>query len=927
MSAFFRKLGWLWRRRDKEADLREELEFHLSQESAERETEGAAGGDARWAARRELGNLALVEEDTRAAWGWPVLEQLAQDVRYAFRTMRQNRAFTVLAVLSLALGIGANTAIYSFMDAILLRALPVANPETLAVLNWRIAARSQRGSVIHSGSGSMWRDGKTGTAAGIFPYPAFELLRSTGAVFSSVFAYYPTREINVIVKSQAEVQRGEYVSGEYFGGLGVNAAAGRLIDPGDDREGSPAVAVLSYGCSQRRFGDPASALGQSIIINNVPFTVVGVAPPEFFGIDPASAPEIYIPFHTNLLLAAKNGSSEGFRKGYLDQNYYWVEMAARLKPGVTLARAQSELGPVFERWASSTAENDKERTTLPKLWIREGTGGLDNLRRKYSEPLYVLLAMVGLILAIACANIANLLLARATARRREMAVRLSMGAGRFRVIRQLLTESVVLASMGGTLGVLFAIWGVRFLTVLLANGRENFTLHAELNWQVLAVAAGLSMLTGVLFGLMPALQATKVDVMPVLKESRGTDRRPRIQYGFMRVTLSQVLVVSQIAISLLMLVAAGLFVRTLSNLESIAIGFNREHLLLFTLNAHQAGHKNPEIVSFYSDLQKRFSELPGVRAASASNSPLVGEGSWMTPAAPVGKEPISSLTTHVMNAGAGYFEAMQLPILAGRGFDARDRAGTPAVAVVNEAWAKVNFGDQNPIGQQIYFANPGRLKPIPMEIIGLARNTRYGDLKGDYPAIVFVPFVQGVYYPVEEVTFALRTAGDPLGYANAVRQIVREADSHVPVTKIRSQAAQVDQTINQEIIFARLCTGFAGLALVIACVGLYGTMAYTVARRTGEIGIRMALGARRGHVVRMVMGQVLVMAIAGLAIGVPVVKTLSKLVEAFLFGIQPNDPTAIWAAIATLVLAALAAGYGPAWRASHIDPMEALRHE
>jgi predicted permease len=755
--------------------------------------------------------------------------------------------------------------------------------------------------------------------AGIFPYPAFEEMRKSTDVFSSLFAYYPMRQINVMVRDQAEVTHGEFVSGQYFGALGVTAAAGRLIDPGDDRVGSSEVAVLTFAYSRRRFGDPIAAIGQTVRINNHPFTVIGVTPSEFFGVDPGEHPDVFTPFHADQVLGEAPAS-------YLAPNYYWVEMMGRLRPGVTMAQAQAVLAPRFHQWVAGTASDDRERADLPRLWVREGAGGLDRLRRQYSKPLYVLLTMVGLILAIACANIANLLLARATARRREMAVRLSMGAGRWRVIRQLLTESVLLASTGGVLGVIFAIWGVRFLTVLLANGREDFPLHADLNWHVLAVAAVLCVLTGVIFGLAPALQATKVDVMPALKDARGGDRRPRLRFRLLRVSLSQVLVVSQVALSLIMLVAAGLFVRTLSNLQAITLGFNPERILLFTLNADQAGHKGAERYAFYDSLQKQFSQIPGVHAATAANSPLVGQGSWFTPAYPLGKQAV--VNTHVLATGFGYFTTMQIPLIAGRDFTERDGASSPAVAIVNEAWAKANFDDRNPIGEYIEFNNSRkRFKGVPLQIVGLARNTRYGDLRGDYPATVFVPFAQGTYYPPEDMTFSIRTGGDPMHYISAVREVVRRADSRVPVTNVRTQAAAVDRVINQEIIFARLCTGFAVLALVIACIGLYGTMAYTVARRTGEIGIRMALGARRLHVVRMVMLQVAAMAVVGLAIGVPVVKTLSTLVESFLYEVKPDDSAALWVAIATLTIAAAVAGYGPAWRASRIDPMEALRHE
>jgi predicted permease len=917
--SFIRKFSWMLQRRSKEAEIHEELQFYLEEEAAEREQEGIAPEQAKWAAHRELGNVTLVQEHVRAVWIWTLLEQFVQDLRYALRVTWANRTFSALAILSLALGIGANTAIYSFLDSILLRSLPVSDPASLVVLNWHNKVKPH-GTVLHNGSGTIYGDSKLGSTAGIFPFPAFELLRKSDAVFSSIFAYYPTHRVNLMVKGQAELASGEYISGDYFGGLEVATAAGRVIIEDDDRAGAPAVAVLSFAFSQKHFGDAASAPGQSILINNVPFIVAGVAPPGFFGVDPAAVPDFYIPLHTNILLQQKEGPELAAR--YLDQNYYWIEMMARLRPGVSLAQAQATLAPRFHQWVESTASNDQERANLPALLIREGASGLDTLRRQYSKPLYVLLAMVGLILAIACANIANLLLARATARRREMAVRLSLGAGRLRLVRQLLTESVLLASLGGILGVAFAIWGIRFLTLLLANGDTRFTLHADLNWHVLGAAAVLSLLTGALFGLAPALQSTKVDVVPALKDIRTSETRSRIP-----LSLSHVLVVSQIALSLLLLVAAGLFVRTLSNLQSIELGFNRENLLLFQMNARQAGHRDPEIIGFYSDLQRRFSAIPGVRVASVSHSPLLGQGSWYGDVVPVGTQPKPGVDTHILMIGNDFFAAMQIPVLLGRAIDERDQPGSPPVAVINEAYAKTNFGEQNPLGRHVAILRRSPLGISEVEIVGVVKNARYGDVRNAFRDVVYVPFNQGSYYPVDEMTFALRTNGDPLRFVNTVLQIVHQADSHVPVTNVKTQAAQVDQIMNQEIIFAKLCTGFAMLALVIACVGLYGTFSYKVARRTGEIGIRMALGARRGAVVWMVLREVCVLAAVGLALSIPAAFTTSQFLKSFLFGMKPNDPVAMIVAIAVLMMSALLAGYLPARSAARIDPMIALRHE
>ena len=467
-----------------------------------------------------------------------------------------------------------------------------------------------------------------------------------------------------MIHGQAELAKGEYVSGEFFHGLAVSPAAGRLLVADDDRAGATPVVVVSNGYSERRFGDAASAIGQPILINNVAFTVVGVAPPEFFGVDPAAAPACICRCTPACL-------STWDRSSYVDQNYYWLEMMGRLRPGVSLAQAQAALAGPFEQWVASTAMNRGELANLPVLRLENGAGGLDTLRRQYSKPLYVLLVMVGLILAIACANTANLLLARAAARRREMAVRLSIGAGRFRVIRQLLTESVLLASLAGALGIVIAILGMALLTRLLANGQEGFTLHAELNWHVLLVTLGLSFLCGLIFGLAPALQSASPALMPMLKDMRTSGPRSRVLDRIPRVSLTQALVVAQIAISLLLLIATGLFVRTLSNLHSISLGFQRENILLFDVRPLQAGLPQPQAIAFYGDLQRRLGELPGVRHVTLSHASLVRAGR----SHPVTVDGEPARGTRMLLAGPGFFTTMQIPLLRGREIEERDGAG------------------------------------------------------------------------------------------------------------------------------------------------------------------------------------------------------------------------------------------------------------
>jgi macrolide transport system ATP-binding/permease protein len=902
---------WLKSAQRSEA-LREEMELHLAERTEELEADGMTAEQARAEARRRFGNATLKHEESREIWMTRFLSELGQDIRYGCRTMMANKAFSALAVLSLALGIGANTTVYSFMESILLRSLPVADPESLVVLNWQSPppqnANKEWVHVMHGLQGMGWPGEKGAMVSGMFPYGAFETLREENPGFSTLFGYFNGLNRNLVVRGDASSASTEFVTGEYFHSLGVSPAAGRLIDFEDDRPGAPPVAVISFAVSRQRFGEAASAIGQPILVDNVAFTVIGVAPPGFFGVDPAAVPDLYLPMRTNVLLDGQAAASR-----YPDGNFYWIEMMGRLRPGVSMAQAQAALAPRFHEWVAATATTDGERARLPALKLNPGAAGLGGLRRQYSKPLFVLLAMVGLILAIACANIANLLLARAAARRREMAVRLSLGAGRFRVVRQLLTESVMLASLGGALGVLFAIWGVRALTLLFSRGRENFTLHAELNWYVLGVTAALSVLCGLVFGLVPAIQSTRPDVMSALKNGRWGGSRHRAQ---------NILVVAQIAMSFLILAAAGLFVQTLNNLHSVQLGYARENILLFSLNARQAGHRYAEIATFYEDLRKRFESIPGVSSATLSQSSITNAG--FTGQAIRGPMKIGAATiedARALAAGPRFLTTMQIPVLAGREIDDRDQSGSTRVAVISERLARTYFEYENPVGRRITLPEENR----DLEIVGVSANLRYGSPKNEgSPMTVFVPVSQ---FSPDRVTYALRTSGDPLKYAGNVREIVREADSSIPVTNVATQAAEIDRTINREITFARLCTSFAVLALLTACVGLYGTMTYSVTRQFSEIGIRMALGAQRGAMVWMVLRRVLLLAAVGLAISVPAALGGFRLVQSFLFGTQPNDPATLALAGVVLIITAILAGYAPARRASRIDPLVALRHE
>jgi predicted permease len=589
-----------------------------------------------------------------------------------------------------------------------------------------------------------------------------------------------------------------------------------------------------------------------------------------------------------------------------------------------MQHAQAEVAARFHQFVLASAENDKERATLPWLWLEEGGSGVDSLRRQFSKPLFVLMTMVAFILIIACANIANLLLSHATARRREMAVRLSLGASQFRIVRQLLTESLMLAIPGGILGLGIAAFGIRFLIWLLAGGTDELNLHANLDWRILGLTLAVAFATGIFFGLAPAVAATRVDITPALKESRASvpHRRGRI------VGLSQLLVVAQIALSLLLVLGAAIFVRTLANLHSVQIGFNTERLLTFRLDASQAGYKGAVLKTFYAHMDEKFRSLPGVRAGTVTDMPMVAGSNSRTnvkvPGVPKREGRDGPNTSHV-SVGPTFFETMQHPILLGRPIDSRDVEGAPLAVVVNEVFAKKFFPGQNPIGRHFQLGNTGK---HDFTIVGLAKDARYSSLKQEIPPVVYFSLLQDVVKrPPTPMFFELRTMGNPMALAETVRKVVHDAAPLVPVTNVMTQKQRIDSTITPERTFADLCTAFAILALGIACVGLYGIMAYAVSRRTNEIGIRMALGAERQRIVWMVMREVLALTVVGLIIGLACAWTALSAIKSFVFGMKPADPLTILMAAAILLASLIGAGLAPAMRASHIDPMNALRHE
>lgn len=896
-----------------------ELQDYIEHEAERHVASGVSYPEARLRALRTIGGIEQLKEECRDARGTVWLENVVQDVRYGLRTLSNNPLFTGMAVLSLALGIGANTAIYSVMNAMMIRALPVRNPEELVIPNWR----SQKSpGVVNDHTGSSYDEPGGGMTSPDFPWPAYELFRTHNDLFSTVFAHKTVGQLDLVVHGQAEIGRVELVSGNYFRGLGLVPAAGRLIVDSDSVARASQVAVLSYEYWRGRFGGDLGAVGQTIRINEIPFVIAGVTPPEFFGVVPGSSPVVYVPMANRPALGRNYGDER--ETMFIDPHNYWVDTIGRLRPGITRARAEAELAPQFHRFELASARNDKERGNLPKLWLEDGGSGVDSLRRQYSKPLFVLMTMVMFILAIACANIANLLLARASTRRREIAVRLSLGASRLRVLRQLLTESALLALFGGVVGLGIAAAGIRFLVWLLAADHEDFSLHMSMDWRVLIFTMLVAFATGILFGLAPAIQATRVDVTPALKESRASVPRTHGR----AIGLTQCLVVLQIALSVLLVLGAALFVRTLANLHAVEIGFNPQKLLTFSLDASQAGYKDAALKAFYVRVDERFQVLPGVRDATVADMLLVSNHTHGTsvvlPGAPKEQGRDGPEIAYV-TIGPRFFETLQIPMVLGRAINSHDVDGAPLAAVVNEAFATKFFPNQNPLGRRFGMGNS---EAGDLTIVGVTKNTRYSSLKQAIPPVVYVSYLQNIVRrPPVAMFFQLRTAGDPLSLAASVRKIVHEEAPLVPVTGMMTQTETIDKTISQERTFADLCTAFAVLALVIACVGLYGTMAYAVSRRTNEIGIRMALGAERPRIIWMVLREVLALAGSGLAVGLLCAWTTTSAVKSFVFGIKPGDPETILIAVVILITALLAAGYSPAARASRVDPLAALRHE
>ena len=899
----------LFRKSRLEQELTEELRFHLEKLAEEYVAKGMTPEEARYAAPRELGGVEQIKEECRDMRRVNWLENILQDVRYGLRQMRRSPGFAAVAVLMLALGIGANTAIFSLIDAVMLKMLPVKNPQQLVVLRWR-QTKGVRGG-----------PGVSGPRSSSLSYLGFKRLRRQNDIFSSVMGFVPLgispESVTVNIDGQPSVAGGEMVSGNYFTGLGVSPVLGRVLTDADE-DHAARVTVLGYGYWTRKFGRDPAVIGKTIALGGEPFSIVGVAPPEFFGVEPGRAPDFWIPLIDVPTLGPWGITSQS---AFTEKGWWWLPIVGRLKPNVSQSQARSAL----DVWLRQTLTDEMGLTPADAgaFWavLDPASRGLDYLRGRFSQRLLVLMGVVGLVLLIACANITALLLARAQGRRREIAMRLALGASRARLIRQLLTESLLLAAAGGICGMAVAGWGARILLRLVSSG-PSLPLEVHPDLTVGGFAAGVSVLTGILFGLVPALGSTRLSLSPALKENASGALGSRSA----RWRLGKSLVVVQVALSLLLVAGAGLFVRKLMNLEHENLGFDPHGVLLFRVNARQSGYKGPRLRNVYDELLHRVRALPGVQQASLSLLALISGWSITSPIAAEGG-PIKAdqnVMAYWNVVGPDFVKTMRMRLLLGRDIGERDIATSPQVAVVNKSLARKVFGNLNPLGRRFTLGQTFNPKEA-LQIVGVVEDAKYSQIRGEAPLTAYVPFSQAE--DLGAMYFEVRTAGDPTLLIPSVRRAVAEVDSSLALSDVKTQNQQIDEALVQEKLIARLASFFGGLALALAAIGLYGTLAYTVGRRTSEIGIRVALGASGKQILKMVLREAFALVLIGVLLGLPMALAAGRLVASQLYGLKTSDPLTLSAAIGLLVAVASLAAYLPARRASKVDPMVALRYE
>jgi len=819
-------------------------------------------------------------------------DAVLQDVRYAIRTLRSSPGFAAVAILSLGLGIGANTAIFSLIDAVILKTLPVSHPEQLLQ--------------VTMGKSSF------------FTNPIWEQLRDRQDVFSGMFAFSGER-FNLAAGGEARYAQGSFASGQFFDTLGLHAIIGRTFTTADDQRGCAGTAVLSYGFWQREYGGRAEVLGKTISLDNHSFEILGVIGPGFTGVNVGSDTDLYAPLCAEKVVHGETSSLDR-------RSAWWLRLVGRPKAGISASQAEARLktlaSPIFEATVPSDWKADQQDSYRRHTFdTQTAANGLSFIRRDYRQALMVLMVIVGVVLLIACANVANLLLARSAARQREIAIRMALGSGRGRLIQQLLTESLVLSLTGATLGILFAQWGTRLLVGFLSYNRNKVFLDLSIDSRVLAFTAGVAILSGLLFGLAPAWRGTRVNPQSAMKaNARGV-----IEGG--KFGLGKALVVVQVALSLVLMAGAGLMLATFFRLETLDAGFDREHVLLANVDLRNGHYPPARRGAVFEEMLERLRAIPGVRSASVSAETPVSGSIWNQHVQIEGYTPKGKNDAEVyLNAVSGrFFETLGTDLVAGRDFNARDTRESPKVAIVNQAMAKKFFAGQNPIGKR-YRPDGGNKLLAPIEIIGVVKDAKYATLRDDITPTAYMAVSQTAE-PGQFITFELRVAaGAPTAVISAVKSSIAEVNRDVSL-QFKTLALQVDESLSRERLLATLSGFFGALALILAMIGLYGVMSYNVTRRRNEIGIRMALGAEPGRVLRMVMGEVALLIGIGVMVGLGIALAATRLVAGFLYGLTPSDPLTFSLAVALLTGAASLAGYLQARRASRLEPLTALREE
>jgi len=833
---------------------------------------------------------------------------IVADLRYALRTLAKNRAFAAVAILTLALGIGANTAIFSLTDQILMRRLPVRDPDRLVVLR-----------MPGPQSGHVWSDIDDGAQS--FSYPFYKGMRDQSGLLSGIAARFSI-PVSVSGDNRTERASGELVSGNYFDVLGVAPALGRLLTPEDDRQtpGNPVV-VLSHGYWTRRFGASPAILNQGLLVNGRTLTVVGVARAPFTGIQLGTPSDLFIPI---TLKAQMTPNWDGLA----DPIDYWLQMIGRLGPGASREQAEASLQTVahalLETQVSTfkgLAADKRERLLNRRLLLAPGAQGRLVLQEEARGGLLLLSVLVGLVLLIACANVANLLIARGVARRREIAVRLALGARRVHLLRQLLSESLLLALSGGVLGLLVAAWSVDSILALFPTEEGYAGLSSHLDLRLLAFNFGVALLTGLGFGLLPALRATRPDLVAAIK-----DQSAGAGTGAGHVRLRKGLVVAQIAVTAVLLISAGLFTQSLRRLKQVDLGLSVDNLMAVSIEPELNGYTPERSSALIDTLRRDLAALPGVTSVSAATIAVLTDNTESSNATIEGFTPQENESTHPLKnwVGPGYFATLGIPLLAGREFTESDTSLSPKVAVINQTMARKYFAGRDPIGMHFAFGAGNGVKP-DIEIVGVVRDSKHSTVRQEQRAFVCMPYAQK--QGLGEATFYLRSTLVPGVLAPAVREAVRRADANLPIFSLKSVAMQRDESLFGERLLMMLSLCFGILAAALASIGLYGVMAYTVARRTSEIGLRMALGATARHVRTLVLREAMTLAAIGLGIGLPAAFVAGRLARSLLFGVEPGNPQLAALAGLLLIGVMLLAAYLPARRATRIDPMIALRSE